>query len=49
MAVHVRVGRRMDAPKRKGEGRKPARAGKTKQEAHAEIIAKRAGRKKNNG
>lgn len=31
-------------PKRKGDGRKPARAGKTKQQARAEVIAKHAER-----
>lgn len=49
MAVLVRVGRRVDEPRNKGEGRKPTYQNKTKQQARAEVIANRAGRKKDNG
>lgn len=49
MTVPVRVGRRMTAAYARGEGRKPKYENKTKQQARAEVIAHRAGRKKDNG
>lgn len=49
MAVLVRVGRRVDEPRNKGEGRKPKYENKTKQQARAEVIAKRARKREDNG
>lgn len=40
-----RLSRLVDAPKSKGDGRKPRQEGKTKKQARADVIARHAERK----